>query len=74
MGNKQILIHNHKTMQFLPRAEELDKPIHFQVKATYMNLPKKEIQAKINELQADQEWKGYALPKHEFLTILQSLL
>lgn len=61
-------------MQFLPRAEELDKPIHFQVKAMYMHLPKKEIQAKINELQADRIYEGYALPKHEFITILSSLL
>lgn len=61
-------------MTHLLRAEELTKPIHFQVKATYMNLPKKEIQAKINELQADYIYEGYAIPKSQFLTILQSLL
>lgn len=63
-----------KNTDKLWRPEELTKPIHFQVKARYMHLPKKEIQAKINELQADHIYEGYALPKHEFLTILQSLL
>jgi len=66
--------HDHKIMTFLPRPEELTQPIHFQVKATYMHLPKKEIQDKIDELQADQVWEGYEIQKQEFLTILQSLL
>jgi len=61
-------------MTHLPRPEELTKPIHFRVKAMYMHLPKKEVQQRIEEAQADQEWKGYTLPKHEFLTILSSLL
>jgi len=61
-------------MTHLARPSELTQPIHFQVKAMYMHLPKKEIQAKINEAAADQKWEGYAIPKHEFLTILSSLL
>jgi len=61
-------------MTHLARPEELTQPIHHKIRAAYMNLPKKEIQAKINELQADNEWRGYAIPKNEFLTILESLL
>jgi len=61
-------------MTHLPRPEELTQPIHFQVKAMYMHLPKKEIQAKINEALADQKWEGYAIPKSQFIAILQSLL
>jgi len=57
-------------MIFLPRPHET---LPFRIKATYMNLPKKEIQAKINEAAADQKWEGYAIPK-QFLTILSSLL
>lgn len=58
-------------LQFLPRPHET---LPFRIKATYMHLPKKEIQAKINELQADHIYEGYTIPKHEFLIILQSLL
>ena len=63
-----------QSLTYLPRPEELNTPLHHQIKATYMNLPKKEIQDKIAELQADQVWKGYTIPKHEFITILQGLL
>ena len=38
-----------------------------------VNLPKKEIQQRINEAQADQKWEGYAVSKAEFITILQSI-
>lgn len=58
-------------LQFLPRPHET---LPFRIKATYMYLPKKEIQDKIKELQADNKYEGYTLPKPQFLTILQSLL
>lgn len=61
-------------MTHLARPSELDKPIHAQIKGFYMHLPKKEIQDKINEAAADQKWEGYAIPKSQFLAILQQLL
>ncbi len=61
-------------MTHLSRPQELDKPIHFQIKAAYMYQSKEAIQNKINEAAADNEFKGYAVPKQDFLAILQQLL
>ena len=60
--------------QFLARPSELTQPIHFQIKAAYMYQTKEAVQDKINEAAADNEFKGYAVPKSQFLAILQQLL